>query len=146
MAIRDAVEADLDLVISLIHELASYERAADEVTFDREDLRRSLFGAQPAAHVLIAETDAGEPAGLAVWFPTFSTWLGKPGIWLEDLFVRPEHRRQGFGRALIDALAERTDGRIEWAVLDWNDPAVAFYQRLGAAPVEGWIRYRRTPR
>ena len=80
--------------------------------------------------------------GFALWYRTFSTFLGRPGIWLEDLFVREEHRSRGYGRALLDALRSRTDGRVEWAVLDWNEPSIEFYQRLGARPVEGWTRYR----
>src|SRR5207237_8109969 len=102
-----------------------------------------LFGSAPAAHVLIAETDDGMVAGFALWHRTFSTFLGRPGIWLEDLFVREAHRNRGFGTQLLGRLMELADGgRLEWAVLDWNEPSIAFYQGLGARPVEGWTRYR----
>jgi GNAT superfamily N-acetyltransferase len=143
--IRDATPADLDEICALIVELAEYERAADEVAFDRDEVERHLFGPEPAAHVLIAEDDAGTVVGMAMWFRTFSTWVGRPGIWLEDLFVRPEHRGGGHGRALLEAVMARTDGRVEWAVLDWNEPAIGFYESLGAHPVDGWTRYRWLP-
>jgi GNAT superfamily N-acetyltransferase len=97
------------------------------------------------ARALVAETDDGAVAGFAIWFPTFSTWLGTSGIWLEDLFVRPEHRRGGYGRALLDALRTRTDGRIEWAVLDWNSLGHDFYRSLGAAPQDEWTTWRWLP-
>ncbi len=145
MPIREATADDLDEIATLIHELAVYERAAQEVTFELGELGRHLFGAEPAARVLMAETDDGVVAGMAMFFPTFSTWLGRPGLWLEDLFVRPEFRGAGLGRALLDAVRERTDGRVEWAVLDWNEPAIGFYRTLGAEPVEGWTRYRWLP-
>jgi GNAT superfamily N-acetyltransferase len=143
MAIRHARSADLDEIASLIRELADYEHLTHEAVFDDAELGRHLFGDAPAARVTIAE--AGEPpavAGFALWFPTFSTFLGEPGIWLEDLYVRPQHRGQGLGLALLEHLRARTRGRLEWAVLDWNEPAIAFYDRLGAAPVDGWTRYR----
>jgi GNAT superfamily N-acetyltransferase len=142
MPIRDATPDDLPEIGALIHELAEYERSVDEVAFEADDLATHLFGPDPAAHVLIATTDTGEVAGMALWFRTFSTWLGRPGIWLEDLFVRPEHRGSGLGRALLDAVRARTDGRVEWNVLDWNEPAIGFYRSLGAEPVDGWTRYR----
>jgi GNAT superfamily N-acetyltransferase len=140
--IRNAVESDVDEIHALIGELAIYEHAAHEFVATIDDLRRHLFGPTPAASVLIAETDAGDVAGFALYYTTFSTWLGRPGIWLEDLFVRPEHRRHGFGMALLRELRTRTDDRVEWAVLDWNEPSIRFYDALGAAPVEGWTRYR----
>jgi GNAT superfamily N-acetyltransferase len=140
--IRDARPEDLDEICALVVELAEYERAPDEVTFDRDEVARHLFGPDPAAHVLMAEDDTGSVVGMAMWFRTFSTWLGRPGIWLEDLFVRPEHRGSGYGRALLEAVMSRTDGRVEWAVLDWNEPAIKFYESLGARPVDGWTRYR----
>ncbi len=143
MPIRDARPDDIDEIASLIRELADYERLADEAIFATDELRDHLFGDAPAARVTIAET--GEPpvvAGFALWFPTFSTFLGVPGIWLEDLFVRPQHRGGGLGLALLKDLRARTAGRLEWAVLDWNEPAIGFYRRLGAEPVDGWTRYR----
>jgi GNAT superfamily N-acetyltransferase len=145
MLIRDAVPTDVGEIGALIHELAAFERLAHEVTWQPGQLERHLFGDAPAARVLIAEAGPGAVAGMALWFPTFSTFLGEPGIWLEDLFVRPEHRGGGIGRALLEAVRARTDGRVEWAVLDWNEPAVAFYRALGAAPVEGWTRFRWLP-
>lgn len=131
----------------MIVELAEFEQAADEVDFDHDALAENLFGPDPAAGVLIATAD-GQPelvGGMAVWFRTFSTWLGRPGVYLEDLFVRPEFRRLGLARQMLDALAERSGGRVEWSVLDWNSEAIAFYNRLGAKPVDGWTRYRWRP-
>ena len=145
MPLRPAREADLDTIIRLIQGLADYEREPDAVTLDREELRQNLFGARPFAEVIIAETPAGENAGFALFFHNFSTWTGKPGIWLEDLFVRPEHRGSGYGKALLERLRTLTDGRVEWAVLDWNQPSIDFYRSLGAGPVEGWTRYRWLP-
>jgi GNAT superfamily N-acetyltransferase len=145
MPIRDATADDLDEICAMIRELAEYERAADEAVFDRDELGRHLFGPDPAAHVLIATTDGGVVAGMALWFPTFSTWVGRPGVWLEDLFVRPEHRGTGLGRALLDAVRGLTDDRVEWNVLDWNEPAIGFYRSIGAGPVDGWTRYRWLP-
>jgi GNAT superfamily N-acetyltransferase len=142
MLLRDAVPSDLDEIARLIRELAAYERLEHEVAFVADDLHHHLFGDDPVAFVLIAEAPGGEVAGFALWFRTFSTFLGRPGIWLEDLYVRPEHRGRGYGAALLQALRRRTDGRVEWAVLDWNEPSIAFYQALGAEPVEGWTRYR----
>ena len=141
MAIRPARPEDLGEICALIRELADYEELAHEVVLDEADVGRWLFD-EEVASVLIAETDDGAVAGMALWFATFSTFLGRPGIWLEDLFVRPVHRGQGFGLALLQALRSMTDGRIEWAVLDWNEPSIRFYESLGARPVEGWIRYR----
>lgn len=145
MPIRSATEADLDEICALVVELAEYEELAHEVTFDRAVVGAHLFGPNPAASVLIAETDDGAVAGMALWFRTFSTFLGRPGIWLEDLFVRPEHRGKGYGVALLQELRSMTDDRIEWAVLDWNEPSIRFYRSLGAEPVEGWTRYRWLP-
>ncbi len=131
----------------MIVELAEFEQAPDEVAFDHVELAEHLFGPDPAARVLIATPDEQTDvvAGMAVWFRTFSTWLGRPGVYLEDLFVRPDFRGRGLARQLLDALAERSDGRVEWSVLDWNDGAIAFYDRLGAQPVDGWTRYRWLP-
>ena len=148
MPVRPAVEADLDTVIELIHALAEYEHEPDAVRLDREELRRHLFGARPYAEVLLAESEAGENAGFALFFHNFSTWEGKPGVWLEDLFVRPEHRRGGYGRELLRAVArlavERGCARFEWSVLDWNEPAIAFYRSLGAVAMDEWTTYRIT--
>jgi GNAT superfamily N-acetyltransferase len=144
--LRPATPADVPEICALIGELADYERLSDEAVADPADVEHWLFGPEPKAQVTIAETDDGAVAGLALWFWTFSTFLGKPGIWLEDLFVRPVHRGHGHGRALLDDLFRRSPGRVEWALLDWNEPAIAFYRSLGAEPVDGWTRYRRTAR
>ncbi len=140
--IRPADPADLDDVVALIRALAEYEEMAEEVVFDVDDLREHLFGPDPAARVSLACSEAGEVVGMALWFRTFSTFLGRPGIWLEDLFVRPEHRGQGHGLALVQHVRALTDGRVEWSVLDWNTSSIAFYDALGARPVEGWTTYR----
>ena len=142
MPVRVAAPDDLDEICMLIGELAVYERLEDEVAFDKGRMRAHLFGPDPAAHVLMAVTEGGEVAGMALWYRTFSTFLGTDGIWLEDLFVRPAYRNRGYGRDLLNRLRELTEGRVEWAVLDWNAPAIDFYRTLGASPVEGWTRYR----
>ena len=142
MPIREATAADTADICALIRDLADYEQLASEVELDEREVERHLFGSSPAASVLIAETDDGATAGFALWFTSFSTFLGRPGIWLEDLFVRPEHRGHGYGLALLERLRTMTDGRVEWNVLDWNEPAIEFYRSLGAEPVEGWTRYR----
>lgn len=148
MTLRFARESDLDTIIELIHGLAEYEREPDAVRLDREELRRHLFGPRPYAEVLIAETEEGEPAGFALFFHNFSTWEGRPGIWLEDLFVKPGFRRRGYGRALLTRLAqiavERGCARLEWSVLDWNEPAIEFYKSLGAIAMDEWTTYRLT--
>ena len=143
--IREAVEADLDTILSLIGELAVYERLTHEVVADKEEMRRHLFGDRPAAEVLIAETQLESravPIGFALYFGTFSTFLGKPGIYLEDVFVVEEHRGHGVGRALLQRLAsiavERDCGRLEWSVLDWNESAITFYKKLGAVAMDEW--------
>lgn len=147
MTIRDARPSDLDEIVALVRELAEYERAPADVKLDETVFAQHVFGDDAVAHVLVADaTDAGSHrsslAGFAVWYRTFSTWLGRDGIWLEDLFVRPAYRRHGIGRALLDALRTRTDGRVEWAVLDWNTPAHDFYRTLGAAPLDEWTVWR----
>lgn len=145
MTIREAVEADAPLIATLITELAEYERLAHEVTMTEERLRGALFGERRYAEVLIAE-DRGTALGFALFFHNFSTFLARPGIYLEDLFVRPAHRGAGVGAALLRRLArlavERGCGRMEWAVLDWNEPAIGFYRRLGARPNDDWTIYR----
>ena len=144
--IRDARPDDLDEILALIRELAVYERMEDDVVFDPDAVREHLFGPAPAARVLLVEQqDPPVVAGFALFFPTFSTFLGRPGLWLEDLFVRPEHRGKGYGKALLQALRERTDGRVEWNVLDWNEPSIQFYEAIGARPVPGWTTYRWLP-
>lgn len=132
MSLRPAALSDLDEIAALIRELAVYEKLEHEVVFDEAGLRKHLFGPDPAASVLMAEGDDGSVAGFALYYRTFSTFLGRPGIWLEDLYVRPGHRGQGHGSALLRRLKEMADGRMEWAVLDWNSPAIAFYNTVGA--------------
>ena len=148
MTIRDAVPADLALIARFIRDLADYERLAHAVEFDEATLERSLFGDRPYAEVLIAADDAGEPVGFALFFHNFSTFLGRPGIYLEDLFVRPEARGKGYGKALLARLAaiavERGCGRLEWAVLNWNQPSIEFYEAMGARPNSDWTVYRLT--
>ena len=143
--LRPGTESDLELIAGLIRALAEYERLSDDVTFDEDVLRRNLFGPRPYAETLIAEVD-GTTAGFALYFHNFSTFIGKPGIYLEDLFVKPEHRGTGIGRALLAGLAaiavERDCGRLEWSVLNWNEPALGFYRRLGAQPNSEWTVYR----
>ena len=145
MPIRPATPADVDEIGALIRELAAYEQLEHEVRFTRDELAAHLFGPTPSARVTMAVDDDGAVVGFALWFVTYSTFLGRSGIWLEDLFVRPEHRGRGFGVALLRDLRERTDGRVEWMVLDWNTPSIEFYDRLGARPVTGWTTYRWSP-
>lgn len=146
MPLRTASEADLDTIVELIHGLAEYERQPDAVLLDREQLRNHLFGIRPFAEVILAETPSGESTGFALFFHNFSTWLGRPGLWLEDLFVRPEFRGVGYGKALLVELGrlavERGCGRFEWSVLDWNEPSIAFYKALGAVPMAEWTTFR----
>jgi GNAT superfamily N-acetyltransferase len=139
--IERATERDVPLILELIQGLAVYEKLAHEVSATEAGLRETLFGARPGADVIIAY--AGDtPAGFALFFPNYSTFLGKPGLYLEDLFVRPEYRGQGLGLALMKRLAqiavERGCGRFEWSVLDWNEPAIGFYKSLGAKLMDGW--------
>jgi GNAT superfamily N-acetyltransferase len=145
--IRPAEIGDVPVILELIRDLATYERAPNDVTATEEQLREVLFGAKPAAEVRLAFED-DVAVGFGVFFHNFSTWLGKPGLYLEDLFVRPEHRGKGYGRALLVDLAkiagERGCGRMEWAVLDWNDPAIQFYRKLGAKPMDEWTVFRLT--
>jgi GNAT superfamily N-acetyltransferase len=145
--IRSASEADVPVILQLIRDLATYERAPEAVVATEAGLREVLFGAKPTAEVLLA-LEKAEPVGFAVYFYNFSTWLGRPGLYLEDLFVRPEKRGNGYGRALLIRLAqiakERGCGRMEWAVLDWNEPAIEFYRKLGATPMHEWTVFRLT--
>jgi GNAT superfamily N-acetyltransferase len=140
--IRPAVEADVPELLAMIRELAEYEKLADQVMATEDDLARALFAPDSAVFDTVVEDGDGGLAGHALWFRTFSTFLGKTGIWLEDLYVRPAHRRKGFATALVDHLRAQTDGRLEWDVLEWNLPAIDFYQQLGARPTAGWTRYR----
>ena len=145
--IRSATRDDVPIILALIRDLARYERAPDEVTATVEGLLDVLFGEKPAAEVRLA-FEGSIAAGFAVFFHNFSTWLGRPGLYLEDLFVRPEHRGKGYGQALLVDLAkiaqQRDCGRMEWAVLDWNDPAIRFYRKLGAKAMDEWTVFRLT--
>ena len=145
--IRPTTETDIPVILSLIRELAEYEREPQAVVATESSLREVLFGEKPSAEVLLA-LEGDSPVGFAVYFFNFSTWLGRPGLYLEDLFVRPEQRGKGYGRALLERLAQiaqaRGCGRMEWAVLDWNDPAIQFYRKLGAQPMDEWTVFRLT--
>lgn len=145
--IRTARVEDVPIILQLIRDLATYERAPNDVTATEEQLVEVLFGSRPSAEVLLA-LEADTAVGFAVFFHNFSTWLGRPGLYLEDLFVKPEMRGKGYGRALLVRLAkiarERGCGRMEWAVLDWNDPAIQFYRKLGAKPLDEWTVFRLT--
>lgn len=147
LTIRPATIADVALVRQFILELAVFEKLAHEVVVDEAGLREQLFGARPAAEVLLGSVGE-EPVAFAVFFQNFSTFLGRPGIHLEDLFVRPAHRRRGFGRAMLTYLAQEANrrgcGRLEWAVLDWNAPAIAFYEGFGATVLPEWRTCRLT--
>jgi GNAT superfamily N-acetyltransferase len=141
VSVRDVRPEDVSAVVKLVYELADYERAVEECGLTDEQLHTALFGPEPALFGLVAELD-GEVVGFALWFLNFSTWRGVHGIYLEDLYVRPEHRGHGFGRALLTRLAricvERGYGRLEWSVLDWNEPALRFYRSLGAVAMDEW--------
>ncbi len=145
MAVRRVQESDIAAVVALVHELAGYEKASQQCRLTAAQLRVALFGAQPALFGHVAE-HGGEVTGAALWFLNFSTWDGAHGIYLEDLFVRPEHRGKGLGRELLAALAAEClhcgYSRLQWSVLDWNEPAIGFYRRLGAAPMDEWTVFR----
>ena len=145
--IRPATAADVPLILGFINALAEYERLADHVGATEASVHDSLFGSSPSAEAVIAYVD-GEPAGFAVWFHNYSTFLSRRGLYLEDLFVLPDKRGRGVGRALLRHLAgiavARGCGRMEWAVLDWNETAIRFYQSLGAQPMADWTIYRLT--
>ncbi|MFE6223693.1 MULTISPECIES: GNAT family N-acetyltransferase [unclassified Streptomyces] len=146
--IRTATPADVPVIHALIRDLAEYEKALDEVRATPGQLREALFGERPAAFAHLAETEDGKPVGFALWFLNFSTWRGVHGIYLEDLYVRPEARGGGHGKALLTELAricvERGYERLEWSVLKWNKPSIDFYESLGARPQEEWSVYRLT--
>ena len=143
--IRPAAPSDIPAIAKLIRALAEYERLADRVALDETRLRDHLFGPRPYAEALVAE-DAGVPVGFALFFHSYSTFLAKPGIYLEDVFVLPEYRGRGFGKALLRKVAglavERGCGRVEWSVLDWNEPAIKFYRSVGAVPLDDWTMMR----
>ena len=145
--IRPAVESDVPLILALIRELAEYERMAGEVTGTEADIRQALFGPAPSAEAVIAVVD-GRPAGFALFFHNFSTFTAKRGLYLEDLYVRPDQRGRGVGRHLLRHLAriarERGCRRFEWSVLDWNELAIRSYRRVGAVPMDDWKVYRLT--
>ena len=145
--IRAATEDDAAVILALIKELAEYEKLSHEVEATKADIRQSLFGDRPVAETLIGELE-GDPIGFALFFYNFSTFLGKPGIYLEDLYVKPDFRSNGFGRKMLAHIArlakERNCGRFEWSVLDWNEPAIRTYDRLNARPMKEWILYRLT--
>ncbi len=145
LTIREAEPRDAPIVLGFIQALAEYERLSDSVEADEEKIRATLFGPNPKVFCTIAEWH-GEPAGFALWFYNHSTFLARHGIWLEDLFVRPELRGNGIGNALLKGLAQRCVaeglGRFEWAVLDWNEPSIRFYRSLGAARMEAWQIFR----
>jgi GNAT superfamily N-acetyltransferase len=147
LRIERATERDVPLILELINGLAVYEKLAHEVTATEAGLRETLFGARPAAEVIIGYTGK-TPVGFALFFPNFSTFLGKPGLYLEDLYIAPEWRGHGFGRGLLTELAKiavaRGCGRFEWSVLDWNEPAIGFYKSLGAKLMDGWSIFRVT--
>ena len=147
MSIRQAIRADLPLIAALVRELAEYEKLAHQAVAAEADFDKALFGPSPRASALIVEHD-GQPAGFAIYFYNFSTFLGRPGIYVEDVFIRPEFRRNGFGQAIFKYLAKKAVaencGRMEWWVLDWNEPAIRFYGGLGAVPMDEWTVQRLT--
>jgi GNAT superfamily N-acetyltransferase len=147
MSVREATPTDVSEILAMVRELAEYERAPHEVVATEGLLANALFCDDPAVFALMAEDDStGEVVGFALWFRNFSTWLGRHGVYLEDLYVRPSHRGHGYGKALLQALAriavERGYGRFEWWVLDWNTPAIEFYSSLGAVPMDEWTVHR----
>ncbi|MFT5140307.1 MAG: GNAT superfamily N-acetyltransferase [Lysobacterales bacterium] len=145
LQIRPAQKSDAALILAFINELADYEKLAHEVVAKIPQLEETLFGDRPYANVVIAEWD-GQPTGFALFFSNYSTFLSLPGIYLEDLFVRPEFRGKGIGKSLLIHLAslviQRGWGRLDWSVLDWNDPAIDFYKNIGARPLGEWLQFR----
>ena len=147
LKIREAKPEDIQLIFQLIKELADYEKLSHEVVADENTLRETLFGNKKYAEILIAEYD-GQPAGQALFFHNYSTFIGRPGIYLEDIYVRPSLRGKGIGSAMLKSLIklakERNCGRVEWAVLDWNEPSIKFYKKMGAVPMDEWTVFRVT--
>ena len=147
VSVRSATIEDVPVILGFIKRLAEYEKLAHEVLATEADLRQTLFGKHPSAEVVIGECQ-GTPVGFALFFQSYSTFLAKPGIYLEDLFVDPDCRGKGVGKALFVYLArlavERGCGRFEWSVLDWNEPAIQFYKSMGATPLSGWTKFRLT--
>ena len=144
VTIREAVSEDLALIYDMAHQLAIFEHLEDQFMASPEQYAEGIFAGGAPASVLIAEVD-GDAAGFALSFATFSTFLGRRGTWLEDLFVVEAHRRRGVARALLAELGRRTEGRLEWEVLDWNENAIALYESMGATRFSGWTKYRITP-
>lgn len=144
MPVREAVPADTAAIAEMVREHAAHEGGLEQCRFDEARGRSALFGDEPVLRALVAHPDGapGTAAGCALWYPTYSSWAAEPGIWLEDLYVKPAHRRLGLGRELLTALRARTAGRIEWDVHHDNADAPRFYLSLGAAPVPEWVRYR----
>jgi len=146
MRIRSAIPTDTDVILELIMELAIYEKAPQDVVATKELMDENFFSSTPTVFCEIVEDDAGAVAGFAVWFLNYSTWQGKPGLYLEDLFIRPEHRKKGYGKALLKHLAKKCIdngyGRFQWWVLDWNQPAIDFYESLGAVAMDEWTVMR----
>ncbi|WP_370186346.1 N-acetyltransferase family protein [Aeromicrobium sp.] len=146
--VREARPEDVADIVAMVRELADYEKAVDQARMTSVQLYEALFGADPPAHALVAQSGEGRVVGFALWYRTFSTWDGVPGIHLEDLYVRPTRRGSGIGRGLLVALAriatERGYSRVEWDVLRWNSPAIRFYESLEAVPQEEWLAYRLT--
>ncbi|MCI2266005.1 GNAT family N-acetyltransferase [Sediminivirga luteola] len=143
--LRPAERTDVPQILQRVHDLALYENETDAVVNTQELMEQQLFGRDPAAYAHVVDLH-GTLAGIAVFFRTYSTWTGRPGIWLEDLFVTPEHRGSGYGKALLTSLAELCQingySRLEWTVLDWNEPSIAFYRSLGAVPLDEWTSQR----
>jgi GNAT superfamily N-acetyltransferase len=144
-SIRSAVPDDAELLVKLVHELAVYEKLEQHAQATPDDFRQHLFGPHPVAAAAVAEVE-GAPAGFALWYTTFSTFRGRPGLYLEDIFVRPSYRGRGIGKALLSEVAKRAlesgAGKLEWSVLNWNAPAIGFYRSLGAWPMDEWTVYR----
>lgn len=145
--IRSATEKDVPVIFALIKELAEYEKLADQIKTTEDELRKTLFGKDRFVEILLAEYD-NKIVGQALFLKNFSTFLGKPGIYLEDLYVKPDLRGKGIGKALLDKIIsiakERNYGRVEWSVLDWNEPAIDFYKKIGAKPLDDWTIFRLT--
>ena len=145
--IRSATENDIPVIFALIKELAEFEKLADQIKTSEDELRNTLFGKDKFIEILLAEYEQ-KVVGQALFFKNFSTFLGKPGIYLEDLYVKPDMRGKGIGKALLDKIIsiakERNYGRVEWSVLDWNEPAIDFYKKIGAKPLDDWTIFRLT--